>query len=80
MTTNNGRITLGVLANKIDNLHEDIGRLETKVDEVNAVKTGLAVLDSRMDGLDKRVTAWSLTNSIGAIVAGVLAAFGISQR
>ena len=77
---NNGRITLAVLASKIDNLHTDIGKLETKVDEVNAIKTGLAILDSRVNTLDKRVNTWSLTNSIAAVITGTLAAFGLSQK
>lgn len=78
--TNGGRITLAVLSNKLDNLQRVVNRLDLKIDEVNAIKTGLAVLDTRVDNLDKRVTAWSGINSIGAIAAGIMAAFGMSQK
>jgi len=33
--------------------------------------------DERIDQLEKKVNTWNITNSLGAIIAGILAAIGI---
>jgi hypothetical protein len=48
--------------------------VSTKLD---TVITCQATQDVRINHLETRVNAWSLTNSIGVIIAGILAALGL---
>lgn len=45
--------------------------------KMDTVITCQSTQDIRIDHLEKRVNGWSLTNSIGVIIAGILAAFGL---
>jgi hypothetical protein len=87
MATNNGRVTNRDLYEAITDL-----RKEVKGD-IKDVRDDVSDLDERVDGftervvavetktnsLSKRVGAWDAGNTIGVIVAGILAYFGIKN-
>jgi recombination DNA repair RAD52 pathway protein len=45
--------------------------------KMDTVITSQSTQDVRIDNLEKRVNGWSLTNSIGVVVAAILALFGL---
>ena len=72
-------ISYAVLANKIDNLIDLVGKLDarlTRMDlasqdvalKVQALETGRESLQEQIDGLKTRVTAWDVMNSIGGVI------------
>jgi hypothetical protein len=52
---------------------------EAMSSKIDTVITCQATQDVRIDHLEARVNAWSLTNSIGVIIAGILAALGLKS-
>ncbi|MFA5368090.1 MAG: hypothetical protein WC333_09445 [Dehalococcoidia bacterium] len=46
-------------------------------DKMDTVITCQSTQDIRIDHLEKRVNGWSALNSIGVIIAAILAAFGL---
>lgn len=72
---NNGRVTLAVLANKIEMLIE-------QVEKLNDLASKVAVLDAKItrDGedlcrLEGRINNWSVMNSLGVVAASILGIF-----
>ena len=74
---NNGRITLALLGQKVDALTASIeglrSDLKTLAEQHGATKINVAVLENRVNG-------WNLLNSLGVILAGILAALGMSNK
>ena len=54
---------------RIDKLVEDKGELSERV----------AVVETKTKNLNRRVGAWDIGNSIGVLIAGILAYFGIKN-
>jgi len=54
---------------RIDKLVEDKGVLSERV----------AVVETKTKNLNRRVGAWDIGNSIGVLIAGILAYFGIKN-
>jgi hypothetical protein len=50
---------------------------ETMSKKLDTVITCQATQDIRINHLETRVNSWSAINSIGVIIAGILAAFGL---
>jgi prophage DNA circulation protein len=78
MATNaNGRVTLALLGQKVDALTSAIEGLRKDLKDLaekhGTTSTNVAVLENRVNG-------WNLLNSLGVIVAAILAAFGISAK
>jgi hypothetical protein len=46
-------------------------------EKMDSVITCQSTQDVRIDHLEKRVNGWSALNSIGVIIAAILAAFGL---
>jgi hypothetical protein len=46
-------------------------------EKMDSVITCQSTQDVRIDHLEKRVNGWSALNSIGVIIASILAAFGL---
>jgi len=67
--------------NKLDSLVKNQDYISenqaTMSNKLDTVITCQSTQDIRIDHLEKRVNGWSLTNSIGVIIAGILAAFGL---
>ncbi|MFA5208308.1 MAG: hypothetical protein WC428_06725 [Candidatus Paceibacterota bacterium] len=65
---------LDALVKNQDVISENQTDMSSKLD---TVITCQSTQDIRIDHLEKRVNGWSLTNSIGVIIAGILAALGL---
>jgi len=46
-------------------------------EKMDSVITCQSTQDVRIDHLEKRVNGWSLTNSIGVVIAAIMAFFGL---
>ena len=46
-------------------------------EKMDSVITCQSTQDIRIDHLEKRVNGWSLTNSIGVVIAAIMAFFGL---
>jgi hypothetical protein len=93
-TNANNQVTHAVLGEKLDNLGkavkvivEDRAHHDEKIDvciklleQMVAVHTEqIKELNDRVHSLDGQVKTWSLANTVGVIVAGVLGYFGIQR-
>lgn len=91
----NGKITLAVVVVRIEELTKQIERLANRVDEhakwdeerVHCVEaeqhnleTEQARQDERIDHIETSVKSWNIINSVGAVIAVVLAAIGIGKQ
>ncbi len=79
----NGRVTVAVLGNKIDNLTE---KLDDFIREARPLIAVVAVQEQMLVDLNKDIGAlklsenrWNLGLIIGMITAGILGALGISR-
>jgi len=79
---NNGKVTLAVLANKIDNLTKQVGDLATSVGAVHINQIAIGKLETKLeaqqdevDNLGNRVNGWSALNSAGIILAAIIGTF-----
>lgn len=85
MATRNGRVTNNQLFDAITDLRKelkgDIEKLDDRIDSLAEKRSDLqrdvASNQVAIDQLNRRVTSWDVGNTIGIIVAGVLAFFGI---
>ena len=86
--TDNGRVTLAVVAQKVDEVLRRIDRIDHACERydtrIGALETGQAerrtqVNDIRNDviALERKAEGWNLLNSLGAGVAAILAALGL---
>lgn len=73
----NGRVTLALLGQKVDALTTVIEELRKELKDLSekhsTTSTNVAVLENRVNG-------WNALNSLGVVVAAILAAFGISSK
>jgi len=86
--TDNGRVTLAVVAQKVDEVLRRMDRIDHACERydmrIGVLETGQAerrtqVGDIRndVDALEKKAESWNLLNSLGAGVAAILAALGL---
>jgi len=68
--TENGRITLAVLSEKLDNIDENMHKVLDKVDRDHDTVINH---ENRLVNLEARVNSWNLVNSIGALIAFITA-------
>lgn len=61
---------------RLDKINGTIGRHDQCITDL---KTGQAAQDVEIKHLDERTRNWSVINSVGAVVAAVLSAIGISK-
>jgi len=64
-----------VILNQADS-REKQSAMDTKLD---TVITCQATQDIRIDHIETRVNSWSLINSVGVVLAGILAAIGLKS-
>lgn len=86
----NRELSLGIvhLSEKVEEYRDETKDYRHEVREwrhenekrLREVEQAIPVLDTRLGGLKDRVNRWGLGNSLGAIIAAVLAAFGIRQQ
>ena len=88
--TSNGRVTLAVVAQKVDEVLRRMDRIDHACERydtrIGALETGQAerrtqVGDIRndIDALEKKAESWNLLNSVGVAIAGVLGALGLTK-
>lgn len=86
----NGKVTMAVLGSKLDEVLRRMDRFDACTDRhdgrLSLLEQGqsarinqIATLRADVDALEKKSETWSVLNSIGALVAGVLAAFSINR-
>jgi hypothetical protein len=79
----NGKVTLGILGEKVDNQTK---KLDDFIIEVRPLIAVLAVHTQRLDDLEEDISdletsdkRWNLGLIIGTIISGILGAIGISK-
>ena len=92
--TGNGRVTLAVLGNKVDNLAELLQGYIVEQRKINSAyddrircleqgqeqrKTQIAHLEDDVVDLNKKVGTWNGVNSIAVAVTAILAYFGLGK-
>jgi len=84
---NNQRVTNALIKRDLDHLTE-MGRdfrdeIRTCNDDhdgrIRALEGNQRSILTLIENLDSRVKTWNITNSVGVVIAGVLAALGIRQ-
>jgi hypothetical protein len=88
MTETNARVTNAILATKMDHVEKKLDRLSENLEDHCAVidqrlikdERDLTKLQTNMENLESRVRTWDITNSVLAVVAGLLAAIGITKQ
>ena len=90
----NQRVTNAIIHSEIKYLTKVVESVESQQKNLNTLQMASNIdhenrlrnlegnqrsLITSIDNLNSRVKAWNLTNSIGVIAAGILAAFGIRQ-
>jgi len=86
----NGRVTLALLGAKLDDIIHRLDRMENNFDyqekrigllELGQVErqTQIRSICSDISALEKKSENWSMLNSIVAVIAGILAAFGLTH-
>jgi len=80
--SDNGKVTLAVLGNKIDNQTKQIESLTTALDTVHANQIAISRIEAEQKNqckdigdLENRVNGWSAINSVGALVAAIVGIF-----
>ncbi len=82
---NSGRVTIRDVYDLVDGsrkeLKSDIGKVNDRIDDLVKERSDLservAVVETKTKNLSRRVGAWDIGNSIGVLIAGILAYFGI---
>jgi archaellum component FlaC len=68
---------------KLDHVVERLNKINGTIGRhdqcITDLKTGQAAQDVEIKRLDERTRNWSVINSVGAVVAAVLSAIGISK-
>ena len=88
--SNNGRITLALVVQKLDGISGQLERVESNFRDIEIRQTRLEIAagkrDSRIDGackdlgdLEKKADSWSILNTIGVAIAGILGALGLTK-
>lgn len=86
----NGKVTLAVINTKLDRIFDWMREHESCQKDadrrLNGLENGqatrierLRVLDEEVKALRQKADTWSFANSVGAILAGILGAIGISR-
>lgn len=86
----NGKITMAVLGQKMDEVLRRLDSIERNLCghdiRINQLEIGqserrTSISDMKNDiaNLEKKSESWSLINTLGAIVAGIIGAIGISK-
>ena len=83
----NQRVTNAIIKRDIEHLTSQVNRFTDEVRKCNEdQEQRIRTLEGNqrsilaiIDNLEKRVNTWNITNSIGVVVAGVLAALGIQK-
>lgn len=80
--TQNGRITLAVLGQKIDTLTKQVDSLSKVLDKVGNNQVAIRGLEENhknlchdVEGLEGRINSWSFVNSLGAVAAAIIGIF-----
>jgi phage shock protein A len=80
----NGKVTLAILAQKIDRLAEDLRefKAELKAQDrcIDELERATGKLETRVTNNEMRINSWSLANSVGVVIAGLLAAVGLGSK
>lgn len=79
----NGRVTLAVLAAKLDRLQRDVDQLlqahHEELRDVGVLASRLDIAEHEIERLRSTSTAWGLGNTAAAIIAGILGGLGIQR-
>jgi len=79
----NGKVTLALLNHKLDRLSDDLREFKAELRRIDSCTDDLEVeharLKAKMENLEGRVSSWSALNSVGVVVAGILAAIGLGK-
>lgn len=79
----NGRVTMALLSQKLDRVIEDLKDIKAELRSqdqcIDQLEKAQGKTETRIDNMETRVNSWSIANSIGALVAGVLGALGLSK-
>lgn len=76
----NGKVTLALLGQKLDALIEDVKEVKQDLkDTTKDHEHRIQCLESGQATMESKVNNWSILNSAGAIIAGILAALGLSK-
>jgi len=79
----NGKVTMAVLGAKLDALMGEVkelkGDFKHKCDQVEDNSEAIMGISRDIDHLKNGVRGWSAINSVGAVVAVILAALGFSK-
>jgi hypothetical protein len=67
---------LDIVVSNQENQCKKQEELSTKID---GVVTSQSTQDVRIENLEKRVNSWSFINSLGVVIAGILAAIGLKS-
>ena len=94
-TDGNGRVTLAVISSQLREIERRLERIEScqekqnedHIRRINALETGQAtriqqinVLTEDVKNLERKSDTWSILNSIGAIIAAVIAGLGLGTK
>lgn len=79
----NGRVTLAVVAAKLDRLQQDVDRLlqahHEELRDVGVLESRLDIAEHEIERLRNTSTAWGVGNTAAAIIAGILGGLGIQK-
>jgi DNA invertase Pin-like site-specific DNA recombinase len=68
----NGKVTMAVLATKIDRLIEDNHELRQMLSDYQAVKKQVDISCAEIDTLRGQTKAWGIGNGLAAVVAAII--------
>jgi len=85
--TGNQRVTNALIKKDIDHLTEIMRDTRDEIricnkdyeERIRALEGNQRSILTLIENLDSRVKTWNITNSVGVVIAGVLAALGIRQ-
>lgn len=86
----NGRVTLALIGQKLDDMADDIKDIKAGFtrhdDRIGSLERGQETRKTQIDNIRENVNElkskserWSVLNSIGALVAALLASMGLSR-
>lgn len=79
----NGKVTLAVLGTKLDNvihlLERHCEEADKRDERLNALEKHQEGQDQRINNIEGKVNTWNVVNSVGALVAAVLAYLGLKN-
>ena len=79
----NDRVTQAVLKQVVENNTKALDKIDSRLkvldDSMHDLDKRQTKTETKVDGLENRVNTWGGVNSVGAIIAGVLAYLGFRQ-